>query len=170
MFLCTKCYSTNVFPQIVIHSLNPLLQFNCPHLGCHRHSSCISILLCKLHSFWTITTIFQHSNTNEMHFLYSIYYELTASTCYEHYLLIFRIRCTNNTWCIACVLCLLATTRVGVELYTTINFVFLTFLKSLCTFIFVICFIRWVGLGSCLCTLYYIVLLITYSPIFLFMF
>jgi hypothetical protein len=32
----------------------------------------------------------QHSKTNKMHFLYSIYYELTASTCFKHYLLIFR--------------------------------------------------------------------------------
>jgi hypothetical protein len=29
-------------------------------------------------------------------FLYSFYYELTASTCFEHYLLIFRSRCTSN--------------------------------------------------------------------------
>jgi hypothetical protein len=32
----------------------------------------------------------QYSKTNQMHFLYSIYYELRASTCFEHYLLIFR--------------------------------------------------------------------------------
>jgi hypothetical protein len=43
-----------------------------------------------------------------MHFLYSVYYELTASTCFEHYFLIFRRLCTNSTWYIACVLCLLA--------------------------------------------------------------
>jgi hypothetical protein len=30
----------------------------------------------------------QYSKTNEMHFLYSVYYELTSSTCFEHYLLI----------------------------------------------------------------------------------
>jgi hypothetical protein len=31
-------------------------------------------------------------------FLYSVYYELTASTCFEHYLLIFRRRYINNIW------------------------------------------------------------------------
>jgi hypothetical protein len=46
-------------------------------------------------------------------FLYSLYYELTASTCFEDCLLIFRSRCTNN-WYTACVLCLFAATRVGV--------------------------------------------------------
>jgi hypothetical protein len=57
---------------------------------------------------WPCIVIHQYSKTNEMHFLYSCCYELTASTCFEHYLLIFRRRCTNNTWYIACVLCLLA--------------------------------------------------------------
>jgi hypothetical protein len=46
-----------------------------------------------------------------MHFLYSIYYELTACTCFEHYLLNFRRCYTNNNWYIACVLC----ARVGVH-------------------------------------------------------
>jgi hypothetical protein len=45
-----------------------------------------------------------------MHFLYSVYYELTASTCFEHYLLIFRTCCINNYWYIVCVLCWLAAT------------------------------------------------------------
>jgi hypothetical protein len=62
-----------------------------------------------------ITVVLQYSKTNEMHFLYSIYYESAASTCFEHYLLIFSRRCTNNNWYIVCVLCLLAATRVGVE-------------------------------------------------------
>jgi hypothetical protein len=53
--------------------------------------------------------LFQYSKTNEMLFLYQIYYELTAST-------IFSKSCTNNTWYIACVLCLLVATRVRVEL------------------------------------------------------
>jgi hypothetical protein len=30
-----------------------------------------------------------------MHFLYLVYYELSASTCFEYYLLIFRRRCTH---------------------------------------------------------------------------
>jgi hypothetical protein len=51
-----------------------------------------------------------------MHILYSVYYELTASICFEHYLVIFRRRYTNKNWYIACVLCLLAPTRVGVEM------------------------------------------------------
>jgi hypothetical protein len=42
-----------------------------------------------------------------MHF-YSVCKELSASTCFEHYLLIFRRRYTNDTWYIACVLCQLA--------------------------------------------------------------
>jgi hypothetical protein len=46
----------------------------------------------------------QYSKTNKMHFWYSAYHELTASTCFEHYLLIFRRCYTNNTWYIACVL------------------------------------------------------------------
>jgi hypothetical protein len=48
--------------------------------------------------------VYQYSKTNEMRFLYSIYYELIASTCFEHYLLIFRRRCTNNDWYTECVL------------------------------------------------------------------
>jgi hypothetical protein len=51
-------------------------------------------------------TVYQYSKTNEMQFLYSVYYELTTSTYFEHYLLIFRRRSTNNNWYIACVLCL----------------------------------------------------------------
>jgi hypothetical protein len=43
-------------------------------------------------------TLFQHCRTNRMHFLYPLYYELTASTCFEHYLLIIRRRYTNSNW------------------------------------------------------------------------
>jgi hypothetical protein len=53
-----------------------------------------------------------------MHFLYSVYYELTAFTYFEHYLLNFRRRNTNNNWYVACLLCLLAATRFEVELQT----------------------------------------------------
>jgi hypothetical protein len=61
---------------------------------------------------------YQHSKIKETHFWYSVYYELTASICFEHYLLIFRRRYTNNNLYVACVLlvCLLAATRIGVEL------------------------------------------------------
>jgi hypothetical protein len=64
----------------------------------------------------TCIVVYRYIKTNDMHFLYSIYYELTASTCFEHYLLIFRMCCTNNSWYIAYVLCLLAATKIGVEL------------------------------------------------------
>jgi hypothetical protein len=53
---------------------------------------------------WLCIVVYQYSKTNEMHFLYSIYYELTAYVCFEHYLLIFRRHCTNNNWYTACVL------------------------------------------------------------------
>jgi hypothetical protein len=53
---------------------------------------------------WPCIIIYQYSRTNKMHFLCSVYYELTASTCFEHYLLTFRRRCINNNWCIACLL------------------------------------------------------------------
>jgi hypothetical protein len=48
-----------------------------------------------------------------MHFLYSAYYELTASTCFEHCLPIFGRCCLNNLY-IVCVLYQLAAARVGV--------------------------------------------------------
>jgi hypothetical protein len=65
--------------------------------------------------YWPCIVIDQCSITNERHFLYSVYHELTASICFEHYLLNFRRSCTNNNWYIACMLCLLAATTVGVE-------------------------------------------------------
>jgi hypothetical protein len=42
---------------------------------------------------------------NKMHPLYSVYYELTPSTCFKHYLLIFWRHCIINNWVILCVLC-----------------------------------------------------------------
>jgi hypothetical protein len=59
---------------------------------------------------WPCIIVYQYSRTNKMHFLYSIYYELTASTRFEHYLLTFRRFCINNSY-IACVLCRLANTN-----------------------------------------------------------
>jgi hypothetical protein len=41
----------------------------------------------------------------------SIYWESRASTCFEHYLLILRRRCTNDIWYITCV-CQLAVARL----------------------------------------------------------
>jgi hypothetical protein len=49
----------------------------------------------------------QYSETNVMHF-YSFFKELSASTCFEHHLLILRRRYTNDTWYTAFVLCQLA--------------------------------------------------------------
>jgi hypothetical protein len=56
----------------------------------------------------------QYDKTNKMYFLYSVHYELTAATCFEHYLLIFRRCCTNN-WYIVCVLCLIAANRHNIH-------------------------------------------------------
>jgi hypothetical protein len=70
---------------------------------------------------WPCVVVYQYCKTNEMHFLYSIYYELTACTCFWHYLLILRRRCTNNNWYIECELCVLAASRIGVELVILSN-------------------------------------------------
>jgi hypothetical protein len=53
---------------------------------------------------WPCIVIRQYSRTNKKRFLYSLYYELTDSACFEHYLLICRRHCINN-WYIASVLC-----------------------------------------------------------------
>jgi hypothetical protein len=53
-----------------------------------------------------------------MHFVYSVYYELTAAKRFDHYLLFFRRRSTNNSLYFACVLCLLAATEGGYTLVT----------------------------------------------------
>jgi hypothetical protein len=37
---------------------------------------------------WTCIVVYQYSKTNHMNLLNSVYFELTASTCFEHYLLI----------------------------------------------------------------------------------
>jgi hypothetical protein len=53
-----------------------------------------------------------------MHFLYSVYCEVTASTCFRQYLLVFRRHCVHNIRYILCVLGMLAATRVGGAQYT----------------------------------------------------
>jgi hypothetical protein len=63
---------------------------------------------------------------------YSIYLELWASTCFEHYLLILRRRYTNGTWYIVCVLCQLAATRVGVELAFQLHHIYKTYSVCFC--------------------------------------
>jgi hypothetical protein len=64
---------------------------------------------------WLCIVIYQYSRTNKMHFLFSVYYELTTSTYFKHYLRITRRRCIYNNWYILCLLCWLAATRVGVK-------------------------------------------------------
>jgi hypothetical protein len=61
----------------------------------------------------------QYCRNNKMHLLYSVYYELTACTCFEHYLLINRRNCIYKNWIIWCVLCWRAAIRVGVPLHNT---------------------------------------------------
>jgi hypothetical protein len=60
-------------------------------------------------------TVYQYNEADVMH-LDSVYLKLRASTCFAHYLPIFKRHFTNGTWYIACVLCQLAATRVGVDL------------------------------------------------------
>jgi hypothetical protein len=77
----------------------PLLSYNTA--GCAAVSYMHNVhkqALHKVRKLFNEVGLYQYSKTNEMHFLYSIYYELAASTCLEHYLLIFRRRCTNNNW------------------------------------------------------------------------
>jgi hypothetical protein len=52
-------------------------------------------------------TVYQYSETNVTHFLFSLL-RIKTSTCFEHYMLILRRRPTSGTWYIACVLCQLA--------------------------------------------------------------
>jgi hypothetical protein len=66
---------------------------------------------------WMCNIMYQCSRTNKMQFLFSVKYKLTATTCFQHYLLIIRRRLMYNSWYIACVLCWLAATRVGVPLH-----------------------------------------------------
>jgi hypothetical protein len=44
------------------------------------------------------------------------YQDWSGTGVFEHYLLILRMRYTNGTWYIACVLCQLAAIRIGLEL------------------------------------------------------
>jgi hypothetical protein len=55
---------------------------------------------------------YQYSSTNMRHCFLAVCYGLTACTC----LLNIRRCCINNSQYIACILCWLAATRVGVEL------------------------------------------------------
>jgi hypothetical protein len=84
------------------------------------------MLYCPLDIITPITIVQYILNTfqtnlipKKIHFLYSVYYELTASTRFGHYFPILRRRYIND-WCKACVLCRLAATSVGVELIPTL--------------------------------------------------
>jgi hypothetical protein len=61
-------------------------------------------LLCKGgHSAQVTSNLHQYNETNVMHFLFNLL-RINVSTCFKHYLLILRRRCTSRTWCIVCVL------------------------------------------------------------------
>jgi hypothetical protein len=51
----------------------------------------VNIMFC-----WPCIVTYQYSTNNEMHVLYSVYYELTASTRFEHYFHISRRLCVNK--------------------------------------------------------------------------
>jgi hypothetical protein len=61
-----------------------------------------SILYAQERDFFFVSTLnkeirsYQYSKTNEMHFLYSVYYELMASTCFEHYLSVISVGCYQD--------------------------------------------------------------------------
>jgi hypothetical protein len=56
----------------------------------------------------------QYSETNVVHILFNVL-RIKSSTCYEHYMLIFKRRYTNGTWYTACVVCQLVASGFGVE-------------------------------------------------------
>jgi hypothetical protein len=67
------------------------------------------LLIWNLHMFcWPFIVRIQYSRTNKMHLLFSVYYQLTACTRFEHYLLIIRGHCIHNNLYILCILCQLA--------------------------------------------------------------
>jgi hypothetical protein len=47
-------------------------------------------------SWYAQGRLYQYRRTNKMQFLYSVYNELTASTCFDHYLILFRRHCINK--------------------------------------------------------------------------
>jgi hypothetical protein len=106
----------------ILHSIFKKHHFTYIHFFMFFPWSCYVTSIYWLHLMfcWPCIAVYQYSKTNKMHFLYSVYYELMASTCFQHHLLIFRRCCTNNSWYVACVLCLLAATRIEVELVTPI--------------------------------------------------
>jgi hypothetical protein len=64
---------------------------------------CLLLEIINLMFCWSCIVVYQYSKTNDMHFLYSIYYELTASTCFapkdEHVVLeTCRGRCFIINW------------------------------------------------------------------------
>jgi hypothetical protein len=74
-----------------------IMMLNFLHFGNKRNTCLI---------FSRLTSRHQYSKTKEMHFLYSVYYELAAYTCFQHYLLIFRRRRTNSDFILrVCYIC-----------------------------------------------------------------
>jgi hypothetical protein len=98
LFTPGKCSSLeeSALPEHISSKEN--FRDNCKqfHSGTHRTASSKCPPATWMRVLPTTLVIYQYSRTNKMHFLYSICYELTASTCVEHYLLISRRRCINN--------------------------------------------------------------------------
>jgi hypothetical protein len=80
------------------------------HYKCLVHL--VNVLLTMHHNI-------SYSWSKKMHYMFSVYCELTASTCFEHYLFIIRRHCIYNNWYIACVLCWLAASRVAASWHNT---------------------------------------------------
>jgi hypothetical protein len=66
--------------------------------------------LCTLTPYGTV-----QQGQQDALFVFSLLW-INSVYMFEHYLLTFRRRCINNNWYIACMLCMLAATRVEVEL------------------------------------------------------
>jgi hypothetical protein len=66
----------------------------------------------------TCITVYQYSETNVMHFLFSLL-RIKGLYMFRALLAHPRRRCTSDTWYIACILCQLAATSIGVEFRST---------------------------------------------------
>jgi hypothetical protein len=109
--LCSLCVSCSLFLTYyyVVFTIFWYL-INCykPFVFFYFLMNCsLSTYLRNLMFYWPCIVVYQYSKTNVMHFLFNLL-RIKGLLCFEHYLLIFRRRCANSTWHIACVLCLLA--------------------------------------------------------------
>jgi hypothetical protein len=66
--------------------------------------SCIQKLVRGILFVWHGSTVGLISIVGPTSCTFLVYYELTTSTCFEHYLLIFRRHCIHN-WYILCIVC-----------------------------------------------------------------